>query len=53
MNIRVTPTANAESSAVVRRESATEIPAYLEKVYWWTYVRPWAIRVFERAQGCA
>ena len=48
MNIRVTPTANADSSAAVRRESATEIPAYLEKVYWWTYVRPWAIRVFER-----
>jgi ubiquinone/menaquinone biosynthesis C-methylase UbiE len=48
MNIRVTPTANADSSAAVRRESATKIPAYLEKVYWWTYVRPWAIRVFER-----
>ena len=25
-----------------------EIPAYLEKVYWWTYVRPWAVRFFER-----
>ena len=24
------------------------IPAYLEKYYWWAYVRPWAVRVFER-----
>ena len=49
MNIRVTPTADAEPSlARLRREGAAEIPAYLEKVYWWTYVRPWAIRVFER-----
>lgn len=24
------------------------IPAYLEKTYWWAYVRPWAVRVFER-----
>ena len=24
------------------------IPDYLERVYWWAYVRPWAIRIFER-----
>lgn len=24
------------------------IPAYLEKYYWWAYVRPWAVWVFER-----
>lgn len=24
------------------------IPEYLERVYWWAYVRPWAIRIFER-----
>ncbi len=24
------------------------IPAYLEQHYWWAYVRPWAVRVFER-----
>ncbi len=24
------------------------VPSYLEKVYWWAYVRPWAVRVFER-----
>jgi ubiquinone/menaquinone biosynthesis C-methylase UbiE len=27
---------------------AVEIPEYLEKTYWWAYVRPWAIKVFER-----
>lgn len=25
-----------------------EIPAYLEKYYFWAYVRPWAVRTFER-----
>lgn len=24
------------------------IPDYLEKYYWWAYVRPWAVRLFER-----
>jgi len=24
------------------------IPDYLERHYWWAYVRPWAVRVFER-----
>ena len=24
------------------------IPAYLEQTYWWAYVHPWAVRVFER-----
>lgn len=24
------------------------IPDYLERVYWWAYVRPWAIQIFER-----
>ncbi len=24
------------------------IPAYLEKYYWWAYVRPWAVWTFER-----
>ncbi|MFN7086519.1 MAG: rhodoquinone biosynthesis methyltransferase RquA [Burkholderiales bacterium] len=28
--------------------SAVAIPEYLERVYWWAYVRPWAIRFFER-----
>lgn len=24
------------------------VPPYLEKHYWWAYVRPWAVRFFER-----
>ena len=24
------------------------VPHYLEKVYWWAYVRPQAVQVFER-----
>lgn len=24
------------------------IPDYLEKYYWWAYVRPWAVKTFER-----
>lgn len=28
--------------------AAIPIPDYLEQIYWWAYVRPWAIRFFER-----
>jgi ubiquinone/menaquinone biosynthesis C-methylase UbiE len=24
------------------------VPSYLQEIYWWAYVHPWAIRVFER-----
>ena len=48
MNVRVTPTVDAARGEAESSHAATEIPAYLEKVYWWTYVRPWAIRLFER-----
>ncbi|HEY2970378.1 MAG TPA: rhodoquinone biosynthesis methyltransferase RquA [Casimicrobiaceae bacterium] len=24
------------------------VPSYLQEVYWWAYVHPWAVRVFER-----
>jgi ubiquinone/menaquinone biosynthesis C-methylase UbiE len=27
---------------------ACPIPDYLERNYWWAYVRPWAVRLFER-----
>ena len=27
---------------------APPIPDYLEKYYWWAYVRPWAVWIFER-----
>jgi len=29
-------------------EQTVPIPEYLEKVYWWAYVRPYAIRFFDR-----
>jgi ubiquinone/menaquinone biosynthesis C-methylase UbiE len=29
--------------------SALKIPDYLETLYWWAYVRPWAIRLFRQA----
>jgi ubiquinone/menaquinone biosynthesis C-methylase UbiE len=38
-----------ESDDVAARPpAAVAIPDYLEEVYWWAYVRPNAIRVFER-----
>ena len=24
------------------------VPSYLEEIYWWAYVHPWAVHVFER-----
>src|SRR5437867_7708699 len=24
------------------------VPSYLQEVYWWAYIHPWAVRVFER-----
>lgn len=29
--------------------SSLPVPAYLEETYWWAYVHPWAVRIFERA----
>ena len=31
------------------REFTPEVPAYLEKYYWWAYLRPAALRVFDHA----
>jgi len=28
---------------------ALPVPQYLEDTYWWAYVRPWAVRIFERS----
>ncbi len=38
----------ALSNAAAFDGSELPIPDYLEKYYWWAYVRPWAVRVFER-----
>src|SRR6266567_1210601 len=24
------------------------VPAYLKETYWWAYIHPWAVRIFER-----
>jgi ubiquinone/menaquinone biosynthesis C-methylase UbiE len=31
-----------------RADGVHEIPGYLTDYYWWAYVHPWAVRVFER-----
>ncbi len=45
---RFTQTADDKPTVAGYLSGDAEIPAYLEKIYWWTYVRPWAIRFFER-----
>lgn len=37
-----------DSQGLLSSGAGQGVPAYLEKVYWWAYVRPWAIRFFER-----
>jgi ubiquinone/menaquinone biosynthesis C-methylase UbiE len=27
---------------------ALPVPAYLQETYWWAYIHPWAVRIFER-----
>ena len=34
--------------SIMSNKVATQIPDYLEETYWWAYVRPWAVRFFER-----
>ena len=29
--------------------SSLPVPAYLQETYWWAYIHPWAVRIFERA----
>lgn len=29
-------------------DAALPVPTYLEETYWWAYVRPWAVKFFER-----
>lgn len=36
------------SGIETQKEILPEVPPYLEKLYWWAYVRPWAIRILER-----
>ncbi|TMG85569.1 MAG: class I SAM-dependent methyltransferase [Betaproteobacteria bacterium] len=40
----IAPTHGFVGSAV----ASLPVPTYLQEIYWWAYVHPWAVRVFER-----
>ena len=44
------PENNAASShgITVAAVASLPVPSYLQEIYWWAYVHPWAVRVFER-----
>jgi ubiquinone/menaquinone biosynthesis C-methylase UbiE len=44
------PENNAASSRGIARTAVVSlpVPSYLQETYWWAYVHPWAIRIFER-----
>ncbi len=35
-------------AAVGAALNSLPVPAYLQETYWWAYVHPWAVRIFER-----
>lgn len=42
------PAAKQQEPAPSFENDGIGIPDYLEKYYWWAYVRPWAVWIFER-----
>lgn len=42
------PLPRAVATAITPAELCQPVPRYLEKVYWWAYVHPRAVRLFER-----
>src|SRR5207244_11950403 len=44
------PENNTASSRgiTVAAVASLPVPSYLQEIYWWAYVHPWAVRVFER-----
>ena len=38
----------ASSHTVGPAATSLPVPSYLQEIYWWAYVHPWAVRVFER-----
>jgi ubiquinone/menaquinone biosynthesis C-methylase UbiE len=42
------PLRNAAPARVASLDMRLPVPRYLEKVYWWAYVHPRAVRLFER-----
>lgn len=48
---QVSSTVSSKSEKTVEERfenDGIEIPDYLEEYYWWAYVRPWAVKIFER-----
>lgn len=48
MNGRVTAVADAPDACDRRSACVPQVPRYLEQIYWWAYVHPNAVQVFER-----
>ncbi len=45
--VNITETVQADDHGIITSEGVV-VPDYLEKTYWWAYVRPWAIKFWER-----
>ena len=39
---------STDEDALPYEGASLPIPDYLEKYYWWAYVRPWGVWIFER-----
>lgn len=48
MAIQIQPDAAAWRDPSVAGQRCSTVPAYLEQTYWWAYVHPNAVRLFER-----
>jgi ubiquinone/menaquinone biosynthesis C-methylase UbiE len=44
----ITPRLNASATALPLRPAELEVPHYLNAHYWWAYIHPTAVQVFER-----
>ena len=45
---RAKPCGDKHATAEVEAKPSPVIPAYLQATYWWAYIHPWGVRVFER-----
>lgn len=48
MSVQFKDDAVVESADADVLATPAKVPAYLESTYWWAYVRPWAVTLFER-----
>ncbi len=44
----VSGTVQVSTPPTVQVSAPPKVPVYLERYYWWAYVRPWAVQLFER-----